>query len=209
MKPKIIDRNPSVSRTAGFLCASLFVVGTLTGCKTFKPVEDLTRYYVLSPSAVPSTRAYTNQSFAIGIAPVEIPAYLQTTHIVLRRGTNEISYSESSDWAEHLDKGIQRIVAADIELLRPEIRTVISAWQSQDVKAEVYISIQRFELDERGNVTLDSQWRIVAPGSSRAGHSSINKKGPSLAKDPSAAVGTLSASLLDLSKDLATALQKQ
>src|SRR5690349_6733871 len=130
MKSKITDRNRTVSRTAGFLCASFFVAGILTGCNTFKPVEDLTRYYVLSPSAVASTPAHTNQPISIGITPVEIPAYLQTTHIVIRRGTNEISYSQSSDWAEHLDKGIQRVVAADIELLRPDIKTVTSAWQN-------------------------------------------------------------------------------
>lgn len=206
MSPEITDRSRKILRTASLVCAPFFVVGILTGCKTFKPVEDLTRYYLLSPSAIAKTPAHTIQPIAIGIAPVEIPAYLQTTHIVVRRGTNEIRFSDSRDWAEHLDKGIQRVVAADIEILRPEIKTVTSAWQSRDVKAEIYINIQRFELDESGNVTLDCQWRILSSGASRSGHSLFNKKGPSLTNNPSAAVGTLSASIADLCKELATAL---
>jgi len=179
----------------------------LTGCKTFRPVEDLTRYYVLSPSAVGSTADQSNQNLTIGIASIEIPAYLQNSRIVVRRGPNEIHYSEYREWAEHVDKGLQRVLAADISILKPGVKTITSAWQSSDVKAEVRVTIHRFELDESGEATLDCEWRIASPNGQaiHTDHALINKKGPPLANNPSAAINTLSETLADLSKKIVAA----
>lgn len=173
----------------------------------FTPVADQSHYYLLSASAAaPAAPTDSNRDLTIGIAPVQIPAYLQNNHIVVRQGTNEIQYSENRQWAEHLDKGIQRVLAADLAIITPGTKTITSAWQVSDVKAELHVSIQRFELDDTGDVTLECQWRIVSPGLNRSGHSLITKKGPPLTNNPSGAVGSLSAALADLSKDLAAAL---
>ncbi len=192
-------------RFFGALLALVFAMG----CQNLRPVADLTHYYVLSASAKAPSETQVNRDLTIGIAPVEIPAYLQSSHIVIRQGTNEIHYSGYSEWGEHLDNGVQRVLAGDLSVLLPGARTVTSTWQSNDVKAEVYVSIQRFELDENGEVALDCQWRIVNPGRSRVLRSNrfvFNKRGPSLAKDPTGAVSTLSEALVDLSKEIAAAL---
>jgi len=184
----------------------------LSGCKSFRPVEDLARYYVLSASAAAPTEAPSNQDLRIGIAPVELPGYLQSTRIVVRTGTNEINYSEYREWAEHLDKGIQRVLASDLSTLLPSARVISSAWQSGDVKAEVYVSIQRFELDQSGEATLECEWRILSPGGGRVlrlDHALINKKGPPLANNPTGAVSTLSQALGELSNQIAAALKTQ
>lgn len=194
---------------ATVLCC-LFIICALTGCKSFRPVEDQAHYYVLSSAATAPTTANSNQNLTIGIAPVQTPAYLQNTRIAICRGTNEIRYSEYCEWAEHLDKGIQRVVAADISTFLPSARVITSAWQTGDVKAEVDLSIRRFELDEHGEVVLDCEWRIIttdAPGTSRFSHTVIHKKGPSLATDPRDAVSSLSEALADLSKEIAAAVR--
>ncbi len=206
------NRNNCVARILAFISVSSFLVFALTACKSFRPVEDLTRYYVLSASASGQTGGPFNQDLSIGIAPVEMPGYLQSTRIALRRGTNEISYSEYRQWAEHLDKGIQRVLASDLSTLLPSARVITSAWQTGDVKAEVHVSIQRFELDESGAATLECEWRIVSPGNSRVlhlDHALISKKGPPLANNPTSAVHTLSEVLEELSKQLAAALKTQ
>jgi uncharacterized protein len=184
----------------------------LSGCKTFRPVEDLTRYYVLSASATAPTGAPSNQGLAIGVAPVDLPGYLQNTRIAVRTGTNEINYSEDRQWAEHLDRGIQRVLASDLSTLLPSARVISSAWQSGDVKAEVHVSIQRFELDQSGQATLECEWRIVSPGGGRVlrlEHAFITKKGPPLASNPTGAVHTLSQALGELSNQIAAALKTQ
>ena len=186
------------------------MISSLSGCQNFRPVVDLTRYYVLSATATaPGANVSSNRDFRVGIGPVEIPGYLQSSRIVVRRGTNEIHYSESREWAERLDKGIQRVMAHDVSNLRPSIQTVTSAWRTDEVKAELYVLIQRFELGDSGEAVLECEWRIVAPATGQVLHSarsSISKKGAPLASDPRAAVGNLSAALADLSGEIVAAL---
>jgi uncharacterized lipoprotein YmbA len=206
---------PDNIQAASFKLKLLSLLGVvicvgLTGCKSFRPVEDLTRYYVLSASSGAPAAGQSNQALNIGVAPIQTPGYLQSTRIAVRRGTNEISYSEYRQWAEHLDKGIQRVLASNLSTLLPSVRVITSAWQSSDVKAEVHVSIQRFELDESGVATLECEWRIVSPDGVRAlrvEHALISKKGPPLANNPTGAVHTLSEALADLSNEIATALQ--
>jgi uncharacterized lipoprotein YmbA len=195
---------------AVFQCALLLFIFAFTGCQSLRPVTDLTRYYVLSSSALAASGAPPNQDLRIGIAPVELPGYLQSTRIALRTGTNEIGYSEYRQWAEHLDKGIQRILASDLSILLSSARVISSAWQSGDVKAEVYVSMRRFELDQSGQATLECEWRILSPGGGRVlrlDHALINKKGPPLARNPTGAVNTLSQALGELSNQIAAALK--
>jgi uncharacterized lipoprotein YmbA len=197
------------SPAAVFPCALLLFILAFTGCQSLRPVTDLTRYYVLSASAAASTRDYSNQALTIGIAPPELPGYLQNSRIAVRTGTNEINYSEYRQWAEHLDKGIQRVLASDLSTLLPSARVISSAWQSGDVKAEVYVSFQRFELDQNGDATLECEWRILSPGGGRVlrlDHALINKKGPPLANNPTGAVHSLSEALADLGQKIAAAL---
>jgi len=194
-----------VFRSITLLCMFVF-----TGCKNLRPVQDEARYYVLSASAATPTGDHSNQQLRIGIAPVQIPGYLQNARIALRRGTNEISYSEYRQWAERIDKGIQRVLASDLSRLLPSARVISSAWQNGDINVEVHVSIQRFELDEAGQATLECEWRILDSGSGhvlRLEHAFISKKGPPLTGDPIAAVSTQSQALGELSSQIAAALK--
>jgi len=189
---------------------ALLSVFGFVGCKSFRPVEDLTRYYVLSATTTASTGVHSNQGLAIGLAPINIPDYLQNTRIAIRTGTNEIYYSEQRQWAEHLAKGIQRVLASDLSTLLPSARLITSAWQNGDVKAEVHVSIHRFELDETGEATLECEWRLLSPTDGhvlRLDHAVISKKGSPLGKNPTGAVNTLSQTLAELSNQIAAALK--
>jgi len=200
----------SILRNRTLVSASLLLVFAFAGCKNLRPVEDLNRFYVLSASGKAQAEIHANQNLTIGIAPVETPGYLQSTRIAVRRGTNEIYYSEYRQWAEHLDKGIQRVLASDLSALLPSARVITSAWQSGDVKSEVHVSIQRFELDESGEATLECEWRILSPENGRVqrlDHSLISKKGSPLATNPTGAVSTLSQLLGELSNQIAAAVK--
>jgi uncharacterized lipoprotein YmbA len=199
----------NILRNRTFLTVPLFLLFIFTGCKNFRPVEDPNRFYVLSSVAKPSTDVRANQSLTIGVAPVDLPGFLQNTRIAVRRGTNEISYSDYRQWAEHLDKGIQGVLASDLSTFLPSARVITSAWQPADVKAEVHVSIRRFELDESGQATLECEWRIVSPDARvlHLDHALITKNGPPLATNPTGAVSTLSQTLGELSSQIAAALK--
>ena len=179
----------------------------LTGCLNLKPVADPTRFYVLSP--VPGAASGTIVShgpLALGLGRVEIPAYLLDSRIALRPGAHEINYSEPHRWAERLDKGVQRVLGANLSALLGSDQVVLSAWQRGEVTAEIYLSVQRFECDERGRVVLEARWRIASPGGEktlRADHAFIARQGPVLRADPEGAVGELSQALADLSRQIA------
>jgi uncharacterized protein len=207
---RLVAQNHRYPRSTVFQCVALLSVFGFMGCKSFRPVEDLTRYYVLSATATASTGVHSNQGLAIGLAPVNIPDYLQNTRIAVRTGTNEIFYSEQRQWAEHLAKGIQRVLASDLSALLPSARFITSAWQNGDVKAEVHVSIHRFELDETGEATLECEWRLLSPADGhilRLDHALISKKGSPLGKDPTGAINTLSQTLAELSNQIAAALK--
>lgn len=84
-----------------------------------------------------------------------------------------------------------------------------SAWRPGDVTMEMHVAVIRFESDPQGRVTLEAQWRVTNPGGThawRTGRAKIHKQGPPPATDPGGAVATLSRSLGDFSRELATAL---
>jgi uncharacterized protein len=205
------EKLQTLSFKAMLLILCWIIVSTgLAGCKSFRPVEDQARYYVLSAPAGAPTAAPPNEGLSIGIAPVQIPGYLQNTRIAVRRGTNEIHYSENRQWAERVDKGIQRVLTSDLSRLLPSARVISSAWQNGDVKAEVHVSIQRFELDETGQATLECEWRILSADTGRVlrlEHALIDKKGPPLTSNPTGAIGTLSQALAELSNQISAALK--
>ena len=101
---------------------------------------------------------------AVGVGPVKLAAYLFDTSLAVRKGTNEIDYLPSAFWAERLDTGLQRVLAANLSTLLPTDQIRLSAWQSTDVSVEVYVAIEQFDVDAGGAGVLAAWWRILSPG---------------------------------------------
>ncbi len=194
---------------------------SLPGCLNFQPPEDRTRYYILAPLATPDPASTsgpvvagagpgTPAGWAVGIGRIELPEYLQRKQIAVRRGDHEILYSEGVYWAERPDRAIQRVLGDDLALRLGSQHAVLSSWRRNEVKAEVYVSVQRFESDEQGRVVLEARWRITHPGGEttwESGVSRIARTGPAPAKDPAGAVATLGGALADLGGEIATAMR--
>lgn len=182
----------------------------LTGCFGFlKPVPSLARHFVLTPAASVETSPASSGPLAVGVGPVKLPAYLFNSSLAVRKGANEIDYSQDALWAERLDTGIQRVLAANLATQFHTDKIRLSSWRSEDVSAEVYVAIEQFDVDAEGKGVLMARWRILAPGGEtllRSGGSSLQRPGPPPDKDPSGAVTTLSELVGDLGKQLAQAL---
>jgi uncharacterized protein len=182
----------------------------LSGCLNLHPVVDRTRFYVLTPlQTTAADTPVTGHYPAVGIGRVDIPDYLQGKQIAVRKGTDEIEYSETVQWAERLDKGIQRVLGANLAAVLGSTNVVLSAWRRSDVQREIYVSVQRFESNDQGRVELEARWRIMSPGAGGThgtGLSTITKQGPAPATDPGGAVAAMSEALRDLSREIAAAL---
>ena len=193
------------------LCLALAACVSLTGCGAFKPAHDTARHFVLTPLPAAGLEKVAPGALAVGVAQVKLPAYLFDTSLAIRKGTNEIEYLPSVFWAERLDTGVQRVLAANLATLLPTDQIRLSAWRSGEVAAEVYVVINQFEVDSTGRAVLAAWWRILSPGGEKtlkAGESRLSRQGPSPDTSPSGAVATLSELVAELSRQLAQALKE-
>jgi uncharacterized lipoprotein YmbA len=201
-------RPPVLARLLLALVAGL----SLTGCFGFlKPAKSTARHFVLTSLPAAEPAAEPRSSVAVGMGPVKLATYLFNSSLAVRNGTNEIVYLPSALWAERLDTGLQRVLAADLATLLPTDQIRLSAWQSVEVSVEVYIAMDRFDVDARGQGVLVAWWRILSPGGEKTlktGESRFTRQGPPPDTDPSGAVATLSELAADLSRQLAKAVKE-
>ena len=214
------NHNPSVLDAPGFLklrprartlltsLGSMLLCVGLTGCSFLKPAKPTAHYYVLTPVAATQSGS---GSLAVGLGQVKLPAYLFNTSLAVRKGTNEIEYLPSELWAERLDAGFQRVLAANLAIVVPTEQVRLSDWRREDVSAEVYVTIEQFDVDAGGKGALVARWRILSPGGEKvlkAGDTRLARQGPSPGTGASGAVATLSELVADLSRQLGQALKE-
>lgn len=193
----------------GAMVFALALGAGLTGCGFLKPAQSMARHYVLTP--MPSTGAgpVAPNALAVGLGPVKLPAYLFNTSLAIRTGTNEIEYLPSALWAERLDTGFQRVLAANLALALPTDRLRLSAWRTEEVGAEVYVTLEQFDVDTNGRGVLVAQWRVLAPGGEKTlktGRSRLTLQGLPPNAGASGAVATMSELVAEFSRQLAQAL---
>ena len=183
----------------------------LSGCSFLKPATSSARYFVLTPSApTGSIAAASSASPALGVGKVKLPDYLFNSSLAVRKGASEIEYSPSILWAERLDTGFQRVMAANLANALATDRVQLSTWQPAAVSVEVYVTIEQFDLDTAGRGVLVARWRLLAPGGDEtlaAGETRLARAGPPPGSDPAAAVATLSGLLEEMSRQLAETIR--
>ena len=184
---------------------------TLAGCSFLKPAQVTERHFVLTPMPTPASTPAATSSLAVGLGQVKLPAYLFNTSLAIRKGANEIEYLSAALWAERLDTGFQRVLAANLTSALSTDRVLLSSWQKDAVAAEAFITIEQFDVDANGRGLLIARWRILSPGGERilkAGSSRLSREGPPPDAGVSGAVATLSELVADFSRQLAPALQE-
>ena len=187
----------------GFVCLGL------AGCGLLKPSGVTSRAFMLTPLAsAPASPAQTSAK-AVGVGFVRLPGYLFPKSMAMRQGASEVVYLETAFWAERLDSGLQRVIAANLATLLPTIQVRLSTWQPEEVSAELYVAVEQFDVDVRGECSLQAWWRIVPPGGGevwKAGQFQAVRTGPAPDADPDGAAASMSALAADLSRDLAQTL---
>jgi uncharacterized lipoprotein YmbA len=187
------------------LCAGL------TGCGFLKPAKITTRQFVLTPLPAVGPAATPSGWPAVGVGQVKLPAHLFNTSLAVRKGTNEMEYSGEVLWAERLDGSFQRVLAANLATLLPTDQIRLSAWRSEDVAAEVHVTVEQFDVDSSGRAVLVAWWRVLSPGGEKtlkAGECRVARQGPTPEANPSGAIAILSDLVADLSRQLTQALKE-
>jgi len=198
----------NVRHPVSFASLATLLCVVAAGCLNLKPKADPTRYFLLTRTASKPLAASDGKEdvISLGIAPVAVPAYLTKPWMVIRTSGTEIRYSDFNKWGEHLDKGIQRVLAEDLSLLLGTDQIHLSAWKQEDVQAELTLSVHQFEVDTRGQVVLEAQWQLSGKHPF-TGQRRIEVDGPDPASDPAGAVRAMSQALDELSRVIASEIE--
>lgn len=198
-----------MNRFAALVLLPAVVLGA-AGCGTSTPA----RHYTLPPAAaddgsgpeVPVTAAA--RPFTLLVAPVAVAAYLDRPQMAVRMADGRLALREFDRWAEPLDEGLTRQLAAELARLMPASRVVelpFPGGSAEDLRLATRVT--RFEADEGGTARLDVQWTVtdgrgravVAPRRER-----YSREGAST--EPAAMLEALSFTVADLARSIAEAL---
>lgn len=186
--------------------AAVALCATVTGC--FSPNTVATRHFILTPAT--ATAAATS-GIRLGVGVVKMPDYLLSNSLAVRKNAGEISYLEGALWAERLDKGFARVLAANLSGMIPTDQVLLGVWRTDDVTIEVHVTVEQFDVDQSGTGILAAQWSITAPGGSKilkSGESRLTKVGKSPASDSQNIAATLSELTATFSQMLAETMRK-
>ena len=206
LRPSPLAPRPSPLTPALVLVAAL----ALNGCSFLKPAEPTARHLVLTPIPAAGDAAATPGDLDLGLGPVKIPAYLFNTSFAVRKGINEIDYLPSALWAERLDTGFQRVLGANLAILLSTDHILMSAWQKDAVAAELYVTLEQFDVDTDGRAVLIARWRILSPGGDKtlkAGSTRFSRQGPAPGANLPGAAAALSELVAEMSRQIAQAIR--
>jgi uncharacterized lipoprotein YmbA len=146
----------------------------------------------------------------VALSDVKVPGYLFKKSMAMRQEGNEIVYLEAAVWAERMDTGLQRVLAANLGALLGTDQVRLSIWRPEEASVEVHVNVERFVVDSHGQGLLTAWWRLVAPGGGKlvaSGKFSASHTGPPPDSNPGGAVASMSSLAADFSRDLAKAIE--
>ena len=121
---------------------------------TLKPMTGLEAQK--SPGQLPSR-------VSVGIAPVEIPDYLDRPQIVTRGGDNELKLAEFDRWAGSLGENIGTVLAENLALLLGSDRVfVYPRLVAGKMDFAVALRVLRLDCVPGDQVLLKAQWALSA-----------------------------------------------
>ena len=182
-----------------------------TGCLGLKPARDATRHILLSAPATDGSGPGLagRPDLVVGLAPVSLPAYLDTPWVAVRHGDNEIRYSTTHRWGERLDQGVRRVLAVQLGRRLAPARIEARSWTPDAVTWELSVEFQHCEVSADGHVWVEGAWRISRPLSVEVlqrGTHRVEAQGPPPEQDPTGAAAALSAALAGFALQMADEL---
>jgi uncharacterized protein len=146
----------------------------LAGCFSLGRTEPPQRHYVLGGERVQGAAQQPGDlaGLSVGVRRPRLASYLEAPFLVVRHGSNEVTYAEFHRWGEPLGGGINRAVAGHLAS-RPSIRAVdVAPWPAREqYDYLVQLHVERFEglapEDEAalvGEVHMRVTWEILRQG---------------------------------------------
>ncbi len=137
---------------AGRLAAALAVLLLPLGCRSV-PVH----FYSLLPPASGEPAVPISAAVRFVLEPVEVPAEVDRSELVLRRGTSEVLLAEDEQWSAPLPAQLWQAVSVELE------RALRSAGTAAGPEPpRIRLQIERFEAQLGGYALIRAQWWVSA-----------------------------------------------
>lgn len=131
----------------------------LVSCGVLEPVKDTSDSHLLDPM-VPE-RSITGSRPAVAIARPSLPGYLDRQQLVSRTGDGRVVMNRSHQWAEPLDTGISRVVAANLARLENSLNIQsVESFITMDYDSLLEIRVSNFEPDSSGSLIFECTWKL-------------------------------------------------
>jgi uncharacterized protein len=193
------------------LALSLLIAGLSASCSILAPVPDPNHFFSLVPlpqaqrAAVPRETS-SDTTYALG--PITLAAYLDRATLVTRVSPTQLRYSPVDYWAGPLKDNITSVLVQNLSALTGSDRILVYPWPNNATfDYQIEVEILRFEPSATGECQLTARWAIK---DGRTQNNLIIRESqfthPASAADTAAAVAALSATLGDLSQEIATSL---
>ena len=138
---------------SAMLCLLAFLLGA---CRGAAPPDN---YYLLTAE---SAAREAPGDLTVGVGPVEIPDYLQRGEIAWYLNGNSLVVDSGERWAEDLDLGITRVVAANLARLGAAGSVLLYPWrQDEDPAFSLRLDIRAMNRAGPSAALLEAAWRLV------------------------------------------------
>lgn len=185
----------------------------LTGCASLLPEPaPPPTYHVLAAvpeaeSARPMSRGH--RSPAVGVAPVNLPDYLDVPEIVVRTTRNTLDKAFSHAWGAPLADNFASVLAENLGVMIPTTAVaVLPSGQFFRPDFQVSVDVSKFERDTEGFATLIARWALLGEdGEELVTMQRSVFQQPAPAEDYDAIAAALSTTVARLSQEIAAAIQ--
>ena len=177
----------------------------LTGCVDLRPKGDPSRIFVLTTLPEPAAGEGNGMppGVTVGIRAVRLPAYLQQDRVAVRRGENEIVYSDYDRWAEPLERGLMRTFAANLRAVPGAGRVFEGPVSKGTVDLELELQVDEFVVDTSGLATVQVRCQFWPAPETPMMPIRLQAQGPAPATDMPGSIAALSSLLGEVSRQVA------
>jgi len=129
----------------------------VAGCATTPPP---TFYQLEEPAS--TQLSGLERGIAIGVGPVNLPAYLDRPQIVIRDTAHKLELSEFNQWAEPLKNSIMRVIGVNLSNMLETTRVFKVPRRDRTIPIEfrIAIDIARFDGKLGGDALLVARWTL-------------------------------------------------
>jgi len=138
------------------IAAALLAVA---GCATTPPP---TFYQLEEPAS--TQLSGLERGIAIGVGPVNLPAYLDRPQIVIRETAHRLELSEFNQWAEPLKDSIMRVIGVNLSNMLETTRVFKIPRRDRTIPIQfrIAIDIARFDGKLGGDALLVARWTLYS-----------------------------------------------